>query len=317
MKKYLLFIFILFSVNASAQTSVYHPFPDSNATWIVLKSCATWNGPLFCPCTIKTRYLLTGDTLISGNIYHIISEENYGSCPPECDCIEHLNGHHYIREDSSKKIWIYNPSTMTDSLVYDFNLSAGDTISNSILNHQNDLMIIQSIDSIFIGNSFRKKYNYSWNGNNFTCTNFLVEGIGAGGGLLSPFCGFGCPGNSSRMLLCFQQDNSQLYMRSNDSCITGDTNSYCVFNVGLLMLKQGQIFSLSPNPATDQLKIDNGELKIDRIEIYNVLGEKRLTLSPSPNGEGLRVDVSSLASGIYFIKVKGEKEERIGKFVKQ
>jgi len=46
-------------------------------------------------------------------------------------------------------------------------------------------------------------------------------------------------------------------------------------------------------------------------------GEKCLTLNPSPKGEGLRLDVSSLASGIYFVKVRGEKEERVGKFVKQ
>ncbi len=75
--------------------------------------------------------------------------------------------------------------------------------------------------------------------------------------------------------------------------------------------------SLSPNPVTSELRIQNAELKIEHVEIYNVLGEKRLTLNPSPKGEGLRVDVSSLASGIYFVKVKGEKEERVAKFVKQ
>jgi hypothetical protein len=74
--------------------------------------------------------------------------------------------------------------------------------------------------------------------------------------------------------------------------------------------------SISPNPATSELIIDNAELKIERIEIYNVLGEKCLTPTLS-KGEGVHVDVSSLSSGIYFVKVNGERGEGIAKFVKQ
>ena len=78
--------------------------------------------------------------------------------------------------------------------------------------------------------------------------------------------------------------------------------------------------NIFPNPTTNELTIDNGELKIEQIEIYNVLGEKRLTLSRvlgAQRGEGLRIDVSSLAPGIYFVKLHGENQERVAKFVKQ
>ncbi len=83
-----------------------------------------------------------------------------------------------------------------------------------------------------------------------------------------------------------------------------------------VVVENGKAFSLSPNPATNQLTIDNGELKIKEVEIYNSLGEKCLTPTLS-KGEGVRIDVSSLPAGIYFLKVRGEKEERIAKFVKQ
>jgi hypothetical protein len=83
----------------------------------------------------------------------------------------------------------------------------------------------------------------------------------------------------------------------------------------------GTQISLYPNPASNELKIQSRvfgtELKIKEIEIYNVLGEKRLTPNPSPNGEGLRVDVSSLAAGIYFVKLMTENGMATGKFVKQ
>ena len=77
------------------------------------------------------------------------------------------------------------------------------------------------------------------------------------------------------------------------------------------------LLTLSPNPATDELRIQNAELRIKNIEIYNLLGEKRLTLNPTSNGEGLRVDVSSLPAGIYFVKVRTDKTNFAGKFVKE
>jgi alpha-tubulin suppressor-like RCC1 family protein len=70
------------------------------------------------------------------------------------------------------------------------------------------------------------------------------------------------------------------------------------------------------NPVVNELRIENSELRIKEIEIYNVLGEKCLT-PPLSKGEGVRVDVSLLPAGIYFLKVRGEKEDRVAKFVKQ
>ena len=34
-------------------------------------------------------------------------------------------------------------------------------------------------------------------------------------------------------------------------------------------------------------------------------------------GEGVSIDISALSPGIYFVKVRGEKEERVARFVKQ
>ncbi|MBK5285761.1 MAG: T9SS type A sorting domain-containing protein, partial [Bacteroidia bacterium] len=89
--------------------------------------------------------------------------------------------------------------------------------------------------------------------------------------------------------------------------------------------------NLSPNPVTHQLTIESGAMKIERVEIYDVLG--RLTPAPfdgvypansgtqgdsqSERSRRLSVDVSFLTPGIYFIKAKGEKEERVAKFVKE
>jgi hypothetical protein len=79
----------------------------------------------------------------------------------------------------------------------------------------------------------------------------------------------------------------------------------------------GSRIFLSPNPATDELTIENSELKIKEIEIYNVLGEKIYSQQQTTNNKQQTVDISQLPSGIYILKVLGEKEERVAKFVKQ
>ena len=78
------------------------------------------------------------------------------------------------------------------------------------------------------------------------------------------------------------------------------------------------LLSLSPNPATSDimLKIAAHNNNIE-IEIYNFLGEKWRLWSLYPNEEKLHIDVSSLPNGIYFVKIRLEKEVQTFKFIKQ
>ena len=58
---------------------------------------------------------------------------------------------------------------------------------------------------------------------------------------------------------------------------------------------------LYPNPATNQLTVDNGQLKIGTFTILNTLGE---IVFYKQNCNALEtVDVSGFASGVYFVRV--------------
>lgn len=83
-----------------------------------------------------------------------------------------------------------------------------------------------------------------------------------------------------------------------------------------------------PNPAGKQLAIGNRQWAIKEIEINNVLGEKIYSSvvsgqslvvlqQLSTNNYPLTFDISKLTPGIYFLKVRTEKEERVARFVKQ
>ncbi len=53
---------------AKAQTSVYHPFPDSNAVWNM--ECYVWPGCVSQPPFEYFSYTIAGDTVINSATYH-------------------------------------------------------------------------------------------------------------------------------------------------------------------------------------------------------------------------------------------------------
>ena len=55
-----------------------------------------------------------------------------------------------------------------------------------------------------------------------------------------------------------------------------------------------------PNPTTGKLTIDNGQLKIENIEIYDIVGRKIVNCPLSIDNS---IDVSHLANGLYFLKI--------------
>jgi hypothetical protein len=115
---------------------------------------------------------------------------------------------------------------------------------------------------------------------------------------------------------------------ADSSTVPPVTVSYCVTTD--IEEEVGNGIMIFPNPANKQLTIATAQIKINCVEIYDVLGERCILRAltpdsdfigvvPSPSGEGssARIDVSKLASGIYFVKVRGENGERVAKFVKE
>ena len=82
------------------------------------------------------------------------------------------------------------------------------------------------------------------------------------------------------------------------------------------MNSSGTIF-LSPNPAMNELIVRSQEFGDGEIEIYDMLGEKLFTMDRTQQKERLRINVSSLAPGIYFVRVKTDKGMWEAKFVKE
>ena len=74
--------------------------------------------------------------------------------------------------------------------------------------------------------------------------------------------------------------------------------------------------TLYPNPATDKVTIETSEIPtISQVSIMNLDGKELLHQKiTEPN---TTIDVSALTSGVYFVRVTGERTVQVGKFIKQ
>lgn len=80
----------------------------------------------------------------------------------------------------------------------------------------------------------------------------------------------------------------------------------------------GKQISIYPNPAGDHLKLQvHNDLELDRVSIYDANGKLVYTrTSEGNNNSDWQIDISSLQSGIYFLKVTSEEGNTSLKFVK-
>jgi len=72
-------------------------------------------------------------------------------------------------------------------------------------------------------------------------------------------------------------------------------------------------FNIYPNPANDYITIEANFSS--EIEIFNIQGQ--LIKSMDTNGDKTNIDISGFSRGMYFVKLKSEKNIEVKKFMKQ
>jgi len=101
---------------------------------------------------------------------------------------------------------------------------------------------------------------------------------------------------------CFDVDAGHTVSSNKD--LTGTTG---IDNVEMQNLK------IYPNPVKDELRIDNGELRINKVEICDLTG--KMVNSQWLNGKS--INVANLPQGIYFVKIETDKGNVTRKFIKE
>jgi hypothetical protein len=101
-------------------------------------------------------------------------------------------------------------------------------------------------------------------------------------------------------------DGNLLEVIANNDITPRDLNQWVpVETTGLAERDGNNIKLLYPNPTTGKLTIDNGQSKIDNIEIFDVMGRTQKATTNKQNGE-ITMDISHFPVGIYLVKIKIE-----------
>lgn len=98
----------------------------------------------------------------------------------------------------------------------------------------------------------------------------------------------------------------------------GESTWFLLFEMGVsgtasIDGQASDLFTLSPNPATDFIQIKNNA-PINSIEIVNTLGQRVLKNATINND---RVNIESLDSGMYFIKANSAQGSKTVRFIKK
>lgn len=179
MKTLSLFIFFLICfVHVDGQE--YIPFPTANAEWIIRHTNAGNGGT---PSTSYYSYAVQGDTLVNDTLYHrVLFNTTYS---PNLNAI--IGG---FREEN-KRVYFRSLGNLgltnvcvnwgdVEYLIYDFNI---DEVGDSLYlptQGEMSLFVAQSIDSIWINNSYRTRWTFMpYSG---MCQPFwytYIEGVGS------------------------------------------------------------------------------------------------------------------------------------------
>ena len=83
-----------------------------------------------------------------------------------------------------------------------------------------------------------------------------------------------------------------------------DTISVSTTNVGILTLELARDIQLFPNPTSGTLTVTSLQSPIIRIEVCDLAG-RTMTFTDT-DSHTVRMDLSELAAGIYFVRVQTE-----------
>ena len=245
---------ILILISSSLLGQKYFPFPYNNVYWnVYLVSGCDQDSP---PDTMLLRYTIHGDTIINEIAYHKLCLAKGDTVNPT---LEPIGG---LREESKRVYYIGNTilglHTEQEFLLYDFTDEINDTIE-----HSSDGVfssIILDIDSILIGDQYRKRYKVN-NGWRYHNPDYIIEGIGSVvNGLLGHISDIPTCGTHYWEHVCFNENGQVVYQNPTF------TDCYAGVNLSSLELIVEKKIKIYPNPFTES------------VQIYRPPGDKSLSV---------------------------------------
>ena len=315
-------------LQVNAQNDRYHPLVQEGKVWSVVYVDVL--GGIQNLKFTTTQMMFFGDTTINDVLY----KKMYATTKEFPQFPQDWTLQNFMREDENKKVWYKRINSGMEELYYDFSLEVGDTLPINLgyVTPIPETIIVEDITYKTMQNGDIHKVlhlSIMYGGYFGSGKEFWIEGVGSNLGVLFPVSGT-LLGELHR-LLCVYENEELIY---SDNPWLGIC--YKSGSTGIKDYDKNQIY-IYPNPASNQLRIslpnssEGGANTAKNIEIYDIVGQVVMT-TPKPSktsatlsfqggesplsfgeGQGVRLDVSHLANGMYFLKI-GNKTV---KFVKE
>ena len=165
----------------------------------------------------------------------------------------------------------------------------GDTVKGYLGSMAYPRDVVQSVDSVLVGNTYRKRWN-------LPCYFIqLIEGVGSTYGLVVP-----SPGCITDMadyaLTCFKQNGQSLYPDPSTSCSL-------ITSVDPIIKPTGEI-KISPNPSNGSFIVEfDQSMDITGLRITDLAG-KEILLQATYNQH--KICITNLRAGSYFLTATGK-----------
>jgi|WetSurMetagenome_2_1015567.scaffolds.fasta_scaffold307924_1 hypothetical protein len=279
-------ILILTVTIAFSQTNKYFPFPESDAVWRD-STCGV------------ISWEMTGDTVWNNFTYHKLTRSEFVyplSISQLCEYWDPPSFRTFyagaIRQDTAlRKVYFLPPSSITDTLLYDFNLVVGDTVRTFITFGGELEAVVTSIDSILIGSQYRKIWTVPIEHWPFK----IIEGIGSTRGPIEPIAPIGGYTQYEK-LICYSQNFQTLYPYYSPSSI-------CEVVTGIPEQSQTDTISISPNPSNGKFFIESpvkGKISVQITDLNGILMFRQNIFDKS------YINATALNEGLYILTVKSD-----------
>ena len=288
MKPLLLLSFLTFSGKLFGQTYVSFP---TTAVWHQVEEFQT--NPLDYRA-VNTAFSLNGDTIIANQNYRKLTQTLHGQT-------QYVGA---MRENQQKTIFFYAKTDSAERLLYKFGLSVGDSLNIRRNAAQNPIKVL-AIDSVLIGNNFRKRY--LMNTQTLGVKDYWIEGIGSTKGLF--YTQSGQEFEHRATLLCFYNNNLLEYKNPKAA-------SNCTVANEELNFSNVRVY---PNPVKNCLRFDglNTQTALSKVVIFDTFGRILMQKQVENNTSSFEINVENLPNSVYFYALSHQNRQQTGKFVVQ
>lgn len=282
-KTSILFLFCLCSFFQATTQVTYTPFEFERSSWNE-QSYNIWFSRSYYDVQVD------GDTIIDNVSYYKLRQEGltyFYDDPSQIEISDSSSFDAYIgaiRETDEKQIEFLFPNNPSPVIIYDFNITTGDTLAIFDRSLGEVTAVVAAMDTVDYCGTMRNRYTLNfpdW----LPFPSFWIEGVGSSNGIIPTYELF----ESAVSLNCFSKEN----------CDCGQIINSINLRPGLR-----DEFKVYPNPVNQELSIQsNSGIPINTISIFNLYGQQ--VFETKVNDTSINISCDFLAQGSYFLKLSG------------